>query len=241
MTNRSELLLPAAKEKVHQNLHNDDQTGLISVYLDQIRKQAEKLFENSKGSHDWGHTLRVYRLCERIGKAEGADMEVVRPAAYLHDIGRVHQDRTAGKICHAAEGAKMARIIIEHLPISINQKDNIIHCIRTHRYRSNQTPKTLEARVLFDADKLDSIGAVGIARAFLFAGEVGATLHNPDVDIENTAPYSKNDTGYREYRLKLRWVKQKITTFEGRKIANERHEFMDIFFNQFLKEYEGQR
>jgi len=113
--------------------------------------------------------------------------------------------------------------------------------VRSHRFRGNDEPKTLEAKVLFDADKLDSIGAVGIARAFLFAGEVGAKLHNPDIRVENTLPYSKDDTGYREFKLKLSRIKDRILTTEGRKLAKERHEFMETFFKRFIEEYEGKR
>jgi uncharacterized protein len=224
-----------------RNLMNDDRIDLPEVRLEHIKSLACKMFEKAKGSHDWDHTLRVYGLCERIGKAEKADMEVVKIAAYLHDIGRSVQDQSAGKVCHAAEGAKLTREIVGQLPLSDFQKDNIIHCVRSHRFRGNHEPKTIEAKVLFDADKLDSIGAVGVARAFLFAGEVGAKLHNPDIDVENTLPYSKDDTGYREYKLKLREIKDRILTTEGRRLAKERHEFMETFFKRFLEEYEGMR
>lgn len=94
---------------------------------------------------------------------------------------------------------------------------------------------------MFDADKLDAIGAVGVARAYSFAGEVGARLHNPDADIENTHPYSEDDTGFREYRVKLCKIRERILTHEGRKLADERHRFMEDFFNRFLEEYEGKR
>ena len=210
-------------------------------WLDDIRRESEKIHRGSKGSHDWDHTLRVYRLCLRIGRVEGADMDVLRPAAYLHDIGRRAQDEMGGKVCHAEEGAVMAKKLVANLPLSEAQRENIVHCVRTHRFRGSQVPRTLEAKVLFDADKLDSIGAVGVARAFLFAGEVGAKLHNASHDIENTLPYSEEDTGYREYKLKLRRVKDRIMTGEGKRLAKERHEFMDTFFKRFLEEYEGKR
>jgi uncharacterized protein len=91
--------------------------------------------------------LRVYGLCERIGKAEGADMVVVKIAAYLHDIGRSVQDQSAGKVCHAAEGAKLAREIVGQLPLSDFQKDNIIHCVRSHRFRGGEmNPKPLRPK-----------------------------------------------------------------------------------------------
>jgi uncharacterized protein len=211
------------------------------IRLEHIKSLACKMFETAKGSHDWDHTLRVYGLCERIGKAERADMKVLKIAAYLHDIGRSVQDQSAGKVCHAAEGAKLTREIIGQLSLPDFQKDNIIHCVRSHRFRGNHEPKTLEAKVLFDADKLDSIGAVGVARAFLFAGEVGAKLHNPDINVENTLPYSKDDTGYREFKLKLSRIRDRIITTEGRKLAKERHEFMENFFKRFLEEFEGKR
>ncbi len=207
--------------------------------LEAIKKFARKHFNNSRVSHAWDHTLRVYRLCERIGSKEGADMDVLLAAAYLHDIGRADQDASNGAVCHAHEGARIARPFIYALAVSRNRKQNIIHCIKAHRYRGNQGPKTLEAKVLFDADKLDAIGAIGIARAYLFAGEVGARLHSPDVTVEESRPYSENDTGLREYRVKLRKIRDRMLTEEGRRLADVRHSFMKDFFKRFIKEYEG--
>ena len=209
--------------------------------LKDIRKIAKEHFNGSCGSHDWEHTLRVCRLCERIGRAEDVDMDVLFIAAYLHDIGRSFQDASNGAVCHAQKGAQMAKPVVDKLPLSENQKENVIHCIRSHRFRGNHSPETKEAKVLFDADKLDAIGAVGVARAFLFAGEVGARLHNPELNIENTRPYSIDDTGYREYKVKLCKIRDRILTKEGRKLADERHSFMEEFFNRFLKEYGGER
>jgi uncharacterized protein len=202
---------------------------------------ARRCFDKASGSHDWEHTLRVLRLCEMIGPAEKADMVVLGAAAYLHDIGRGLQDNSNGTICHAEKGAQMAEPMLEALPLLNRQKQNIIHCIRSHRFRNHHKPATTEAKVLFDADKLDAIGAVGVARAFLFAGEVGARLHNPDLDAENTRSYSIDDTGYREFKVKLCKIKDRMLTAEGRKWARERHAFMDDFFNRFLAEYEGKR
>jgi uncharacterized protein len=93
---------------------------------------------------------------------------------------------------------------------------------------------------LFDADKLDSIGAVGIGRAFLFAGEVGARLHNKDSDISKTKPYTREDTAFREYMVKLRWVRDRMFTKEGKRIAAERHKYMVDFFHRLDKETDGE-
>jgi len=207
--------------------------------IERIKKDAEKFFNGAKGSHDWSHTQRVYRLCERIGPAEGADMDVLRIAALLHDIGRNVQDSAKGAVCHAKKGAELAVPLVADLSLARIRKENVIHCIRTHRYRGNHVPETVEARVLFDADKLDAIGAVGVARAYLFAGELGAKLHNPGNDIENTRQYSVDDTGYREYRVKLCRIRDRILTDTGKKLADERHAFMVEFFERFINEYEG--
>jgi len=209
--------------------------------LDTVEQIAHKHFMGARGSHDWDHTLRVCRLCRRIGAAEGADMDVLLVAAYLHDIGRSYQDDTNGAVCHAEKGARLAAAIVEKLPLTADQKENILHCIRTHRFRGNCPPQTPEARVLFDADKLDAIGAVGVARAFLFAGEVGARLHSPEADIETTRPYSIDDTGYREFKVKLCKIKDRILTREGQKLAVDRHLIMEEFFNRFLEEHAGKR
>jgi len=207
--------------------------------LEQVKTLAEKSFTGSRGSHDWEHTLRVSQLCGRIGALEHADMTVLMIAAYLHDIGRSQQDRSNGAVCHAKQGTRMAWDMVKHLPLLRQQKVNIVHCIRSHRYRGNHVPKTPEAKVLFDADKLDAIGAVGVARAFQFAGEVGARLHKSDVNITETKPYSVDDTGYREYRVKLCKIKNRMLTDAGRRIAQGRHDFMETFFRRFIQEVEG--
>ena len=209
--------------------------------LDTIERMASTYFEGARGSHDWDHTLRVRRLCERIGAAERVDMDVLLVSATLHDIARSHQDDSNGAVCHAEKGAQLAADILDKLPLTAAQKDNILHCIRSHRFRGSHKPRTPEARVLFDADKLDAIGAVGVARAFLFAGEVGARLHNDKANIEATRPYSADDTGYREFKVKLCKIKDRILTPAGQKLAVDRHMIMEEFFNRFKEEYEGKR
>lgn len=207
--------------------------------IESIRDFALAHFADAKYSHGWEHTERVYRLCMHIGRVEGANLEVLAIAAFLHDVGRSIQDKSKGKLCHAEVGAKIAADILGRYPIPEDKRENIVHCIQAHRYRNSHHPETLEAKVLFDADKLDAIGAVGIARAYLFAGEVGAMLHNPDMDPNEAKPYSKDDTGYREYTVKLSKIKDKMLTQEGRHMAQERHAFMESFFDRLTKEHEG--
>ncbi len=223
---------------------NTDATAMIydageRDCIEKIKLRAYKMYEEAGPSHDFHHCRRVYRLCLRIGKAEGADLVVLSMAAYLHDIGRPFQDASGGVICHAEKGAELARPLLKDVPISQYRKENILHCIKTHRFRTNASPETLEAKALFDADKLDAIGAVGVARAFLFAGEVGASLENSETDMENTQAYSREDTGYREFKVKLSRIKDRMQTGEGQRIARERHRFMESFFRRFFEEIEG--
>jgi uncharacterized protein len=207
--------------------------------IDQIKKRAEGFLKSAKGSHGWDHTLRVHNLCLHIGKKEKADLEILEIAAFLHDIGRPCEDEQKGEVCHAQKGAEMAGDLLAKLNFEKEKIDKVIHCIEAHRFRGTKIPQSLEAKILFDSDKLDSIGAVGIGRAFLFAGEVGARLHNKDVDIEKTKPYTVEDTAYREYMVKLRKIKDRMLTKEGKRIARERHEYMAGFFNRMNKETDG--
>jgi uncharacterized protein len=206
-----------------------------------VREFAETGFRGAKGSHDWDHTLRVFRLCEQMGRSEGADLPVLRMAAYLHDIGRGSEYTSKGAVCHAEKGADIARPLLLGLGLSPERRENVLHAIRAHRFRGRTDPKTPEAKILFDADKIDAIGAVGVARAFLFAGEVGARLHSPEIDVAAAPAYSRHDTGYREYLVKLRKIRERIMTCAGKKMAEERHAFMEDFFRRFLEEYDGER
>ncbi|MBI4828498.1 MAG: HD domain-containing protein [Nitrospinae bacterium] len=208
--------------------------------LESARERAKSFFANARGSHGWDHVERVVNLCRRLGLREGCDMGILLAAAYLHDIGREECDREKGVRCHAETGAAMARRILEEL----GAPEAFIHAVETavaaHRYRGGPAPSTPEAKVLFDADKLDGIGAVGIGRAFQFAGEIGARLHDPHVDVAATSAYGADDTAYREYLVKLRHVRARMLTVSGREIAEERNLFMEQFFNRLNKETEGE-
>jgi uncharacterized protein len=213
--------------------------GKNKSIFDSIKREAEKIPGKSKGSHGLEHTKRVMKLALHIGKKEKAGLEIIRFAAALHDIARSAEDKSGGKTDHAARGAEMAAAILKKYGYPAEKIPAVCHCIETHRFRGHLKPKTIEAKCLFDADKLDSIGAVGIGRAFLFAGEVGAKLHNKGVDLTKTKPYTADDTAYREYMVKLRYVKGRMLTKEGRRLAEKRHEFMVEFFNRLGKEVDG--
>ncbi len=204
--------------------------------LQRLRAISHDLCLSEGGSHGPDHSERVLATAVVIGRTMAARQDILIPAALLHDIGRQEESRSHGRICHALRGADLAAPILQNLGYRGPDIDAICHCIRSHRYRGGHIPASLEARILFDADKLDSIGAVGIGRAFLFAGQIGAKLHNPETDPTATLPYSLEDTAYREFRVKMSRVRQQMLTPMGRELAEERHAFMQLFFDQLTRE-----
>lgn len=204
-----------------------------------VEAAARAFFKDARGSHGWDHVERVLRLCDRIGPGEGADMTVLRLAALLHDIARAEGDRANGGMCHAEHGARMAEDILREAGADGGLLEAVSHCVAAHRLRRGHAPESVEAKVLFDADKLDSIGAVGVGRAFQFAGEIGARLHDPAVDPEKAQAYGPDDTAYREYLVKLRLIKERMLTRTGRRLAEDRHGFMEAFFERLNAEVEG--
>ena len=207
---------------------------------EKLRSLTDPYHDDLGGCHGPDHTERVHKTALHLGRLMGARLDILSAAALLHDIGRMYETREQGKICHAEKGAELARDILEKLNFSPSAIKEILHCIESHRYRGENIPETLEAKILYDADKLDSIGAVGIGRAFLFAGQMGAKLHNDsDVDILDCKPYSKEDTAYREFKFKMSKIKDRMLTPEGRRIAEERHVFMEVFFERLERETKG--
>ncbi len=206
-------------------------------------EEVRALYADNEPAHDFDHALRVWRLATRIGEREGADLRVLKWAALLHDIGRAEEMRTGRD--HAVLSAERAKTLLRGAPKGFVQA--VAEAIVSHRYRSNASPKSLEARVLFDADKLDSIGAVGVARAYLVAGLRRQRLWAPvtvdyatrsrlsgQADLDNEA-----HTPVHEFYFKLIKLKEMMCTVTGKKIAEERHRFMVSFFERLEKEIRG--
>ncbi|BCO10203.1 phosphohydrolase [Desulfolithobacter dissulfuricans] len=191
------------------------------------------------GPHGPDHSERVYRMAMNLGRELSARLDILGAAALLHDIGRRRESESRGIICHAEIGADMAVPVLQGLDFPEADIKEIVHCIRAHRYRGREKPASLEAAILFDADKLDSIGAIGIGRAFLFAGQIGARLHNPELAPEETESYTTEDTAYREFQVKMSRVRDQMLTEPGRRLARRRHEFMEIFFDELNREIYG--
>lgn len=194
-------------------------------------------FSGVAGDHGLDHTLNVYHNALRLAKAEGADEVIVGAAALLHDIGRREEHEAKGKISHAMIGAEKARKILADLGSELEFIERVCLCVLRHSHRhGDDDPQSLEEKVVYDADKLDAIGAVGIGRAFMWAGKVGARLHNPNSVFSSDDEYGPEDTAYREYELKLKHVKDRMLTAEGKRLAMRRHQFMAEFFDEINQE-----
>jgi uncharacterized protein len=188
----------------------DEKTDAMRHYVKSVFLQP--------GSHGLDHVLRVVSLCESIGKAENADMMVLLPAALFHDIAR-QKEREMG-IPHEEAGAQMAECYLRSIRYDEERIVKITHAIRTHRYRSTAKPETLEARILSDADKLDAMGAVGIARTFIRAGEHGGDIRDAVEHIHD----------------KLLNLYGLMYTGTAKKIAEERHRILCAFLETLTDE-----
>ena len=206
-----------------------------------VRREAKRLMAAGRGSHGFDHVERVLALALRLGAECGADERVLALAALLHDVGRAREDQDAGATCHADVGAVMAREILLRHGADARCARRVADCVRSHRYRGAKRPASREAKLLFDADKLDSLGAVGIGRAFLFAGEVGARLHNSAAAARRAKDYGPGDTAYREWLVKLRHLPGRLLTAAGRRMATDRAAFAAAFFERLDEEVAGKR
>lgn len=180
-------------------------------------------------SHDKDHVRRVLELAMYIGKKEGADLSVVKRAAELHDIGRevvleLNNTREKGANKnqtlrnHALVGASKARELLNEIGEDNEFIEKVCHCIEAHSFTSGIVPSSLEAKVLSDADKLDAIGAIGVARAFIYSGERGRSI-------------TETINHFDEKLLKL-----KFETKTGKEIAQPKMEFLVRFYEKIKSE-----
>jgi len=208
-----------------------------SATLDQ--SSIRDLYTAGDAAHDFDHILRVTRLGERIAAAEGADVAVVRAAALLHDVPVPHATRKA----HHLAAADFAAEYLTHRGMSTAQVENVVHCIRSHRFRDQSIqPETLEAKCLYDADKLDSIGAIGVARAFAHSGSHNSRLWHQPAEAappDDAKPTGADYTPVHEFVYKLQRLLPTLYTPTARSIGQQRHDFLCAFFAQLDAEMLG--
>jgi uncharacterized protein len=208
--------------------------------IDEVTKTAHGFFVGAKPSHDWSHTERVSSMCIRIGTKEHADRFVLALAALLHDIGREEEYASEGAVCHAEASTAKAREILTRYQLEPAVLENVLHSIAAHRFRGDLNPETLEAKVLSDADKLDAIGAIGVARSYLWLGEFGGPLYDEPGDEQDAMQRRpENDSLQREWVVKLRFLKERMYTETARRIAVSRTVYLERYLRRLELEVKG--
>jgi uncharacterized protein len=201
-----------------------------------IIKTVEKTLKGRDPAHDFQHVMRVYKNAEIIGRSERCDMEVLLPAVLLHDIvvypkGGVKSSRSSD------ESADLAKNILENYGYSQGRISKICYCIRTHSYSKKVVPDSLEGRILQDADRLDALGAIGIARTFSVAGSENRTFYNTDDPFcRSNRRLDDKQWTLDHFQTKLLKLEKIMHTETGKKIARERTRFMILFLRQLQKE-----
>jgi uncharacterized protein len=208
-------------------------------------EMARAWYSDSDPVHGFDHIWRVYRMAEKIAIAEGAALEIVQAAALLHDAeGSNPTDKAKRKLHHHAS-AEFAGEILLNEGWDAQRIAAVQHCIRAHRFRdTSEPPQTLEAQIIFDADKLDAIGAIGLARLIAFVSQTDQPLYAaPSAQFIETGKKEPGEihSAYHEYLFKLSKLKERMFTATGKALAQERHAVLSVFFAQLIAEYRGEK
>jgi uncharacterized protein len=209
-------------------------------------EEARHWYNSDDPVHNFDHVLRVYRLAERLSEQEGADLIVVQAAALLHDsCGSAPGGEGNQRAEHHNTSAEFAGKVLADKGWPQEKIQAVQHCIRAHRFRNqDEKPQTLEAQVLFDADKLDVLGAVGVARTIAYAALDGEPAYAEPSDLfleTGRRELGEPHSSYHEFLFKLRNVKSRLFTKSGQQMAEARHEYMLAFYQQLRAEVRGER
>lgn len=207
-------------------------------------EQAKQWYVNTDAVHDFSHIERVYRMAERLAKIEGADLEIVRAAALLHDADGTTPGSDS-RLEHHLRSAEFAGSVLKAEGWPEERFQAVQHCIRAHRFRDrSEPPATLEARILFDADKLDVIGAIGVVRAIAYGVIAGqpAYIEPSQRFLESGLKEAgEQHSSYHEYLFKLRKIRDMLYTRTARQVADDRHTYMAEFYDRLRDELKGMR
>jgi uncharacterized protein len=199
--------------------------------LDSIKK-----FYKDYGGHGFDHVERVHKMAMMIAQKEKADLQTVDAAAWLHDIARAGEDEGKYK-CHAEEGAKIAGRILGKMNFPKQKIGAIQHGISAHRFSKQIKAETKEAQILQDADRLDALGAICIARVFMYNGFKKGQMYDPKRKPEKHY-HGQETTAINHFYEKILKIKpEKFHTLTARKIAKERYEFIVSFLKKFKSEW----
>ncbi|MFC2104179.1 HD domain-containing protein [Bacteroidota bacterium] len=196
----------------------------------------EKLEGDSSG-HDWWHIYRVWNMSKKLQEKEGGNLFIIELAALLHDIAdwKFFEDEN--------DGLKVIKDWLNQFNLSSETIDQIVHVIKNVSFKGagvEDQMDSIEGKIVQDADRLDAIGAIGVARTFAFGGKFGNEIHNPEIDVQmhNSFDEYKNSKGttINHFYEKLLLLKDRMNTNSAKEIAVERHQFMEIFLKQFYDE-----
>jgi uncharacterized protein len=193
--------------------------------------------------HGWDHVQRVCALAEWLAGEVGADVEIVRAAALLHDVAgaapAADESDAPGRVTHEQASAEFARRRLAEEGWSPPRIEAVLHCIRSHRFRTSEPPTSLEARVLFDADKLDVLGAFGAARTIAYAVQAGTPIYaRPSERYLSSGEVEPGEahSAYHEYWFKLRKILGRLHTEPARALGRERQAVLTTFFEALAAE-----
>ena len=209
--------------------------------INQALEYVKKIFENDFSGHDYFHTLRVFKMATHIATEEKANLEIVQLAALLHDV----DDIKLSPQTHAQKINARRFLAANNFPETTIC--NICQIIDEVSYLGNDsvTPKTLEGKCVQDADRLDALGAVGIARAFAYGGNHNRLMYHPDIkpkmNMGNEEYINHISTTVNHFYEKLFKLTELINTSTARKIATEREAYMKNFIAEFMDEWDGTR
>ena len=206
--------------------------------IERAMEYVKALFENEFSGHDYFHTLRVYKNATRIARAEGADVEVAQLAALLHDV----DDRKISPETY--EGQLNARGFLASFELDSATTELVCQIIREISFGANDTPpSTLEGKCVQDADRLDAIGAIGIARAFAYGGNHKRLMHHPDVkprvDMSKEEYVKSESTTINHFYEKLFKLTALMNTETAIAMASAREQYMKDFIREFMDEWDG--
>jgi len=205
---------------------------------EQIREYVRSHCVDDPSGHDWYHVERVFKMALKIAEKEGADITIVGVAALLHDVG-IKKEIECG-FDHSEYGANFSKEYLLRIGFDPSKIERVVEAVREHRYGKHVKPKSLEGKVLQDADMLDALGAIGIARAFAYGGARGAPIYDPAEKVEAYDPFKVKST-ITHFREKLLNIKDRLNTKTAKEIGLERHKFMEQFLDEFYKEISGER
>ena len=205
--------------------------------FDRAKEFAKSIFEGDSSGHDVYHTMRVHDLARTICSKEGGEMDIVRLAAILHDV----DDRKL----FGENGFANARRFMDSENIDIDDQVFICDIISQISFKGKDSvrPTTLEGRIVQDADRMDAIGAIGIARAFAYGGSKGRAMHipgeGPKEGMSEKEYFANEGTSVNHFYEKLLLLKDMMNTDTARQMAQARHDYMVGFLDEFYAEWEG--